>query len=201
MPVCAFCSDAPGFKCPICAPVQTSGPIRKKGKRAPPSPYVSRPYTPPPVAATHNQARAQRIEENNRKIAALNTELKARAVTQISAPVWAIRPSATVDVLTFTKPTLPDSPRAMAKASGRPVPLTRVATVTPITNADWEAAASFTRACLRVPKQLEGTCRPTGIGGTVTRGDWAGLARAVDAGTITEATAIELAQSWKAVAS
>ncbi len=64
---------------------------------------------------------------------------------------------------------------------------------------DWKAAAAFTMAMLRKPTQIEGTCRGAETLAPVSRGDWAGLGRAVDAGILSHAQAVELAASWKGV--
>ncbi len=220
---CGYCQSVVCDPCPVCNTnlTMTPRPIRKaKGQKSPhvarysppvPPPVVNA-YTPdnrvsqatwearnaeatararntpprPPIAPQSggfqhdpmlSRMRAQQIEENNRKSAALQAALGAAKAAPRPVPVQSY----------------PKAPRATA-------PTPRLGVFTAVTNADWEAAARFTRAVLRKPLQIESTCRvvdaPTM--GPVARGDWAGLARAVELGMLTEAAAIDLAQGWRA---
>ncbi len=93
----------------------------------------------------------------------------------------------------------------VAKVAMEPTVRARQAVLTVVTNADWEGAARFTRAVLRKPLQIESTCRVVDdecvkTSAAVGRFDWLGLSKAVQAGILTEAGAVELAASWKEVA-
>lgn len=214
---CGYCKSVVCDPCPMCGVNLTMTPraIRKPKAQASPQKPANRPMAqsrgvpqrfpanpnvPNAYGVTRNQAEAasgpyakfavgpqQQIEANDRKIALLTEEL-ARKAQAVASRVKMVPPH-------IPAPKAPKAPLKPAQAV--PMGFQGADVVRPV---DRNLLADFTRAILRKPKQIESTCRvvENQTMPPVARGDWAGLARAVDLGMLSEGAAIELAQSWKA---
>ena len=201
--MCNFCRSTPlSGPCPVCSPAVTRAtPLRKAKARAPKVPAgFQRVTAPPPIirnaapsprtyqfSTDPEIVRLRKVAANDARIAELNAALRAAVAPTVETPR--------------------QTPIAAHKPTCEPVRVVSwVPKAAPLT--DWHAAAEFTRQTLRkplalVPQTVDSTCREvdgdkTQVGAAaLRRGDWAGLARAVDAGWMTERAAIDLAQSWR----
>ena len=207
---CNFCLSTPlSGPCPVCSAGATvATPLRKSKARAPKVPAGFQRVTAPPPAIRNvppsphtyqfsndpEVARLRKMAANDARIAELNAALRAAVAPTMATPA-------------VTPPPTPIAPQRPVTASTGPVKVTTwTPKAAPLT--DWHAAAAFTRSVLRkplalLPQTVDSTCREvdgdkTQVGpAALRRGDWAGLARAVEAGWMTEAQAIDLAQGWQ----
>lgn len=201
---CSFCRSTPVSPCPVCEVQHPLTPkaVRKAGKVPAGFQRVTAPppaiRNAPPISARTVSARPsprpayqfstdpevirlRNIALNDARIAELNAALRAAVAPSVVTPPATPRPVPIV----VPAPTLEPRPVLVG----------------------WHAAAAFTLGILnrkRLPATIDGEVVPektTIARQGLKRGDWAGLARAVDAGWMTDAEAIEIAQGWRAVAS